>query len=737
MHKEFSLMEPPQPTPQPHRALLQQDCTALLQRKEHNPHTLLGLHVGRKGKFVRLLRPGATRIYMELFGKIVSVPPILAEDRESGLFEISVPEQTTLLDYRVYHHNGLLAHDPYAFPLLTSSYDTYLFNKGVHYELYRILGAHVCSSLGVSGTRFTVWAPNAVSVSLVGDFNHWDGRVNPMRVSGHSGIWELFVPGVAAGEKYKFEIITQAGNALLKIDPFAFASEMRPATASVVCCAEPFTWEDALWQELREGGMAQPLNIYEVHLGSWKKQDGAFLNYRDLAVQLADYCRDMGFTHVELLPIQEHPLDESWGYQVSAFYAVTSRHGTLADFKWFVNHLHCHGLGVILDWVPGHFPTDEFALGRFDGTALYEHEDPRQGFHPHWSTYIFNFGRNEVSNFLISNALYWFDQLHVDGLRVDAVASMLYLDYGRKEGEWIPNKYGGRENLEAMEFFRHLNSVVHERFPNVLMIAEESTSFPAVSHPLQHGGLGFDFKWNMGWMNDTLRFFSTDMLFRQHHHNDLTFGLLYAFSERFILPLSHDEVVHGKKSLLAKLPGDVWQQFANMRLLYSYLICQPGKKLLFMGAEIGQWNEWNCKGEIEWFMLQFPAHHALQSMIRDLNHFYLHHSPLWERDMDYTGFEWVDFSDHHNSVISYLRKGSDRRLLCVHNCTPVYYERYTLRLPNVAVVAQLFSTDEEKYGGSGKVLIAPEILIDGNGAPYAIQIELAPLATMIFQVENI
>ena len=442
----------------------------------------------------------------------------------------------------------------------------------------------------------------------------------------------------------------------------------------------------------------------------------------------------MGFTHVELMPIQEHPLDESWGYQVSGFYAVTSRYGTPEDFQWFVDYLHQHHIGIILDWVPGHFPTDKFSLGRFDGTALYEHEDPRQGLHPHWNTFIFNYGRREVSNFLIANALFWMGKMHVDGLRVDAVASMLYLDYGREHGEWIPNRYGGKENLDAIEFFKHLNSIVHERCPGALMIAEESTAFMGVTHPIEHGGLGFDMKWNMGWMNDTLSYFSNDMLFRCYHHNNLTFGLLYAFSEKFILVLSHDEVVHGKRHLISKMPGDLWQKFANHRLLLSYMMCQPGKKLLFMGGEFAQWNEWYSQVEMEWFLLQFPLHKGVQLMVKELNHLYLQHGCLWEYDFTYQGFEWVDFSDSHNSVISYLRKGSWDRLLCVHNFTPNYHEDYLIRFSTHGNVREIFNSDNEKYGGSGKLNHSPQVLYDTHGQPYAIKIRMAPLATMIFKI---
>lgn len=699
----------------------------------YDPHAVLGLHeTAAENKVIRLWRPEAAQVFLEVFNEIVEASKV----HGAGIFEYVVPKDTTVNDYRIYHQNGLLAHDPYAFLPTFGELDQYLLGMGVHYQLYAALGGRLSTQNGIAGVKFAVWAPAAKQVSLVADFNHWDGRVNPMRSMGQSGVWELFVPGLKEGEKYKFEIKAQNDEVFVKSDPLGYSSELRPATASVVADVDRFQWEDAHWiaSRIQNKYQPQPINIYEVHLGSWKKRDGYFLNYREIAQELAGYCVNMGFTHVELMPVQEHPLDESWGYQVSGFYAVTSRFGTPEDFQWFVNHLHKNQIGVILDWVPGHFPTDNFSLGRFDGTCLYEHEDSRQGFHPHWGTYIFNFSRREVANFLIANALFWFDRMHVDGLRVDAVASMLYLDYGRKAGEWIPNKYGGKENIEAIEFFKHLNSIVHQHFPGVLTIAEESTSFTGVSHPLEHGGLGFDMKWNMGWMNDTLRYFKVDMLFRRYHHHDLTFGLLYAFSEKFVLVLSHDEVVHGKKSIISKMPGDVWQKFANTRLIYSYMMCQPGKKLLFMGAEIGQWNEWYSKGEIEWFLLQFPIHNGLHTMVRELNHLYLRHGCLWEKDFDYTGFEWIDFADEKNSVISYLRKGSHEQFLCVHNFTPIYMPSYYVRIRGFTSVEEVFSSDAEKYGGSGKLNHHPQIIFGDQGRSEGVNIQLAPLATMIFRV---
>lgn len=705
----------------------------IIHGHHYDPHAILGLHEYFEGqKVIRLWRPDADYIYLELFGEQVQARKI----DHTGIFEYVVPRNTTPLDYRIYHQNGMLAHDPYAFWPTLGEMDQYLFGKGVHYQLYKAMGGRLTTHQGIQGVKFAVWAPSAKSVSLVGDFNYWDGRINPMRSMGSSGIWELFIPGLQEGEKYKFEIKTQTDDIRLKADPFAYSSELRPSTASVVANVERFQWQDHDWMSRRaqNRNSAKPINIYEVHLGSWKRKGNQFLNYREHAQELVKYCQEMGYTHVELMPIQEHPLDESWGYQVSGFYAVTSRFGTPEDFQWFVNHLHCNNIGLILDWVPGHFPTDDFSLGRFDGTALYEHEDPRKGWHPHWSTLIFNFGRHEVANFLIANALYWFQQMHVDGLRVDAVASMLYLDYGREEGNWIPNQYGTRENLEAIEFMKHLNSIVHQQVPGILMIAEESTSFAKVSYPVEEGGLGFDMKWNMGWMNDTLRYFHTDMIFRHYHHHDLTFGLLYAFSERFISVLSHDEVVHGKKSLLSKMPGDVWQKFANLRLLLSYMICQPGKKLLFMGGEFGQWNEWSCKRELEWDLLRFLPHKGVQDMVKELNFFYLNNPALWEKDFHYSSFEWVDFSDTKNSVISYLRKSSHGILLCVHSFTPIYHPQYVLSLRNLASAQEVFNSDAEKYGGSGKENFSPSIVCDKNGHSVGLNIQLAPLSTMIFKV---
>ena len=688
----------------------------------HDPHAFLGLHTQGDKKILRILRKPTPSIFIELFGKVVEIKS------ENGLFEIEVPLNTQPSDYKVYYEDGRLERDPYAFMPTFGEMDAFLLGKGVHYKIYDVMGGRLCVHEGCKGAKFTVWAPHAKGVLLVGDFNHWDGSLNPMRSMGVSGVWELFVPGLKEGEKYKFEIETEGSKRLLKSDPYAYFSELRPATASVLFDVNRYAWNDQSWMKGRSGKKGKMV-IYEVHLGSWKKG----LNYRQLASELSSYCKEMGFTHVELLPVAEHPLDESWGYQVTGFYAITSRFGTPEDFQMFVDHMHKEGLGVIVDWVPGHFPFDDFALVQFDGTCLYEHVDPRQGYHPHWNTAIFNYGRNEVSNFLIGSALFWCEKMHVDGLRVDAVASMLYLDYGRGAGEWIPNKWGKNENLEAIEFMKHMNSVVHQYFPTALMFAEESTSFPGVSTPVQWDGLGFDFKWNMGWMNDTLRYFSKDPASRKIHQNNLTFGIVYAFTERFVLVLSHDEVVHGKGSLLAKMPGDDWQKFANVRLLYSYMICQPGKKLLFMGGELGSWHEWRCKEELEWELLKYDRHKELQLCVKELNFFYQNHSSLWEKDFDPNCFEWVDFHDSENSVLSYMRKSSEEKIVCVHNFTPNYFKNYMIRCPALEI-EEVFNTDKQEFGGSGKVNSHIHRNLDPQGRCIGFTIELAPLATMIFKV---
>jgi len=608
--------------------------------------------------------------------------------------------------------------------------DLHLIGRGVHYHLLQVLGGN----LKPGGASFAVWAPNAQKVSVVCDANGWDEPAHPMEPSGSSGVWETFVPDLKEGERYKFAITQQNGEVVHKSDPLSKWSEQRPRTASRLFDPGLYSWGDGLWMEQRPvRGLDRPISIYEVHLGSWKRDERGFLPYAELAEQLAEYCNYMGFTHVELLPVMEHPLDESWGYQVTGFFAATSRFGSPRDFQAFVDTLHQSGIGVILDWVPAHFPSDGHSLSRFDGTALYEHEDPRQGWHPHWDTHIFNYGRSEVSNFLIASALYWLQEMHIDGLRVDAVASMLYLDYGRENGEWIPNRYGGRENLEAIEFLRHLNSVVHERCPGALMIAEESTSFPGVTD--RGEGLGFDLKWNMGWMNDTLDYMRHDPFYRHYHHERLTFGLLYAFSEQFALPLSHDEVVHGKGSLIGKMPGDWWQQFANVRLLLSYLYCQPGKKLLFMGGEFGQFDEWDALEQIQWKLLEQPTHRGVFEMVRDLNHLYQSSPALWQRDFDSSGFEWIDFHDRQGSVISYWRRGGGASLICVHNFTPTTVDHYFVPALGARGLKEVFNSDHERYGGSGRINSHVDLVPSVDGHTIGFHMVMPPLATVIFEAE--
>ncbi len=607
--------------------------------------------------------------------------------------------------------------------------DLSLFQKGELYCLYKILGAHLQTQGGVQGVHFAVWAPNAQRVFLFGEFNDWNPSATPMESLGSSGVWAIFVPHLGVGEKYKFVIETREGYLRIKSDPVAFSSELRPSTVSIVTSVDTYSWQDQVWMIFRrKANKQQQMRIYEVHLGSWRRLGSQVLNYRQLGDELAQYAREMHFTHIEILPIMEHPLDESWGYQVTGFFSVTSRYGTVEDFQYFVDTLHQNGIGVILDWVPAHFPTDDFALNRFDGTCLYEHEDPRKGMHPHWHTAIFNYDRSEVCNFLIASALFWLDRMHIDGIRVDAVASMLYLDYGRKEGEWIPNAEGGRQNLEAISFLQRLNSVVHDHFPEVLMIAEESSSYEGVTRPVSLGGLGFDLKWNMGWMNDTLGYFSRDLMDRKFHQNDLTFSLLYAFSEKFLLVLSHDEVVHTKRSLLSKMPGSDWQKFASVRLLYSYMMGHPGKKLLFMGGEIGQRREWDAAGQIDWDLLQHPLHQGLQRCVRELNAFAEAHSALWERDFDWSGFEWLDFSDAGHSVISYLRKSATETLVCVHNFSSEIFLDFSIPWRIGKDLCEVFNTDASFYGGSGR---EKEQISRKNNS---FLITVPPLATIVFEV---
>ena len=596
--------------------------------------------------------------------------------------------------------------DSHPTPSILSDFDRYLIGEGKHHQLYDRLGAQLRQVDGADGVNFAVWAPNAGVVQVVGDFNGWDGTHHAAQGSS-TGIWELFIPGAKAGQRYKFRLLDQNGQWVDKTDPMGFAAELPPLTASIVTDLKRHSWNDAEWMNQREGfdAMHAPMNVYEVHLGSWQKGPGrvhGWLDYRDLATRLVDYCHRMNFTHVELMPITEHPFSGSWGYQTVGYFAPTSRHGSPEDFMFFVDHLHQNGIGVIVDWVPAHFPKDAHGLARFDGSALYEHADSRQGEHPDWGTYIFNFGRNEVRNFLIANALFWLDKYHVDGLRVDAVASMLYLDYSREDGEWVPNEYGGRENLESIEFLREFNVAVHEKFPGVVTAAEESTAWPGVSRPVHDGGLGFTYKWNMGWMNDTLSYFQNEPIHRKYHHDELTFSLIYAFTENFMLPFSHDEVVHGKGALLAQMPGDMWQKFANLRLLYSYMWTHPGKNLLFMGCELAMWEEWNHDDGPQWELLDFDTHRGIQQLVADLNKLAIENPSLHQLDFSSDGFEWVDSMNGEDSVIVYLRKGMDGAppILVCCNFTPVSREGYRVGVPMAGHWSEIFNSDSEAYGGT-------------------------------------
>ncbi len=618
--------------------------------------------------------------------------------------------------------------------------DLHLFGEGKHERIYEKLGAHCRTHQGKRGVSFAVWAPAADRVSVVGNFNDWDAAKHPMQQLGSSGVWERFIPGLRGGQLYKYAI-TNAGEQTFKADPYASMMEVPPNTSSIVYQSK-YKFGDRVWIRNRAKRKAwrEALSIYEVHLGSWRRvteEENRPLTYREMAPLLSDYVTQKGFTHVEFLPLKEHPYGPSWGYQVSAYYAPSTRYGTPDDFRFLVDHLHKSGIGVIMDWVPAHFPKDAFALGRFDGTALYEHLDPRKGEHPDWGTYIFNYGRNEVRNFLIANALYWLREFHLDGLRVDAVASMLYLDYSRKEGEWIPNEAGGRENLEAISFLRELNEVTHRECPGTLMIAEESTAWPQVSGPVYAGGLGFDFKWNMGWMHDTLKYFQTDPLFRVGNHNALTFGLLYAWSENFILPFSHDEVVHMKGALLNKMPGDEWQKFANLRALYAYMWAHPGKKLLFMGGEFGQWREWNETESLDWHLLQTPAHKGVHRLIKDLNRLYATHAELWESDSDPSGFSWIEVDNAAENVIAFRRiaPSTGREIICVGNFSPVVRERHRIGLPRKGSYKQILNTDVDKYcgGGFGVVKSIRAEKTAWHGLDYSAEIILPPLSVMWFE----
>ncbi|XXX71910.1 1,4-alpha-glucan branching protein GlgB [Sorangium sp. So ce134] len=738
--------------------MLEQREVDLIAAVEHpDPHHVLGAHEDEDDLVVRVFRPDATEITV-----IPDDPSLRKQPMErihpAGLFEarfpgVSYPKDGRFgyrIELRYPDGNASVERDPYGMPPTLGDIDLHLLAEGRHWELYRVLGAHVREVDGVSGTSFAVWAPNARRVSVVGDFNHWDGRRHAMRRMGE-GFWELFIPGVGDGALYKYEIKTPEGHITVKSDPLGQAMELRPATASRVTTSR-YTFQDGEWMRTRGqlDSRKKPIAIYEVHPGSWRRVHGEgppyehgmrWMTYRELADHLVEYVAELGFTHIELMPVMEHPFDGSWGYQVAGYYAPTSRYGDPDDFRYFVDRCHQKGIGVILDWTPAHFPKDAWALGRFDGTALYEHLDPRLGEHREWNTYIFNYGRHEVRNFLVANALYWLDEFHVDGLRVDAVASMLYLDYAAQGGDWVPNRYGGRENIEAIDFIRELSNRVHERCPGAILCAEESTAWPSVTHATYVGGLGFDFKWNMGWMHDTLDFFKHEPVHRAFHYHQLTFGLIYAFSEKFLLPLSHDEVVHLKRALLSKMPGDYWQMLANLRALYGYMWAHPGKKLLFMGGEIGQFAEWSEKTELDWGLLSVPAHAGLKRLVTDINALYKKYPAMYQLDDEHHGFRWIDCTDNLQTVISFIRYGdgagdqmspSGLHVVFIGNFTPVPRRPYRIGVPRRGAYLEVLNTDATDYGGSGMGNMGRVEVEDipSHGFPQSIELTLPPLGVL-------
>ena len=731
----------------------EEEIDLIVQANHWDPFRVLGLHElsttpgGKKSWVIRAFLPEAQSAWVvdNKDGEPGELVP-MKRIHPDGFFVAVFSERSQPFPYRikVENHEGHSWQfvDPYLFGPLLTDFDLHLLGEGTHYRNYDRLGAHIQTHRGFRGVHFAVWAPNAARVSVIGNFNHWDGRRHPMGNRGATGIWEIFIPDLCEGEVYKYEVKSRHGGYLVeKSDPYGFAAEMRPRTASVVCDVSKFKWTDQEWLTNRavKQGLDQPIAVYEVHPGSWKKKgDGTeFLSYRELADQLVAHLDHTHFTHIELMPITEHPFDGSWGYQPVGYFAPTSRFGTPADFAYFVDTLHSHGYGVILDWVPAHFPNDSHGLGYFDGTHLYEHSDPRLGEHRDWGTKIFNYGRPEVRNFLFGNALFWLDVYHIDGLRVDAVASMLYLDYSRKPGDWIPNKFGGNENLEAIEFLKRLNELCHLEHPGVLTAAEESTSYGGVSRPTYLGGLGFSLKWNMGWMNDTLRFLSKDPVYRKYEHGSLTFSMIYAFTENFILPLSHDEVVHGKGSMLDKMPGDIWQKVANLRLLYGYMYGHPGKKLLFMGMEFAQWREWNHDESLDWHLLQWRDHAGVMRLVSDLNALYRSTPALHEIDFEWHGYEWLELHDWENSVIAFLRraKNSDDSVVVVCNFTPVVRENYRVGVPSGGCYREILNTDSEIYGGSnagnyGGVWGIPE---PHAGRPFHLSLRLPPLGVVFLK----
>ena len=741
-------------------ALPRDEVSRFVRGLHSDPFSVLGPHRIGDELEIRAFRPDARAVEVVLDGD--SDRPVAAERvHPEGFFCATVPDATRDVPYRLRltasDGSQQLSRDPYQYGPILGEVDLHLFAEGQHWKIYERFGAHLRTVGDAAGVYFAVWAPNAQRVSVVGDFNNWDGRVNPMRKLLGAGVWELFLPGIKQGAHYKFEIRTQTDAVLLKSDPFAFFNQPGKSTASLVYDLERYGWSDSEWMEARQkkNWPRSAISIYEVHLGSWRRktEDGnRQLTYLELADTLLPYVLEMGFTHIELLPVAEHPFEGSWGYQVTNYYAPTSRFGPPDDFRHFIDKCHQAGIAVIMDWVPAHFPKDAHALAEFDGTHLYEHMDPRQGEQQDWGTLIFNYGRNEVRNFLIGNALFWLDKYHIDGLRVDAVASMLYLDYSRKPGQWIPNVYGGRENLDAVYFLKKFNEVCYERFPGTTTIAEESTAWPGVSRPTYLGGLGFGFKWNMGWMHDFLQYMSIDPIYRRYHHGNITFSLLYAFQENFILVLSHDEVVYGKRSLLSKMPGDEWRKFANLRMFLAWMYGHPGKKLLFMGGEFGQRNEWNHDTGLDWQLLKLPRHDGLRRFVQHVNHIYKSEPALWQRDDTYDGFDWIDFHDADNSVVSFLRKSRDVSaetpersdtsrgdiIAFVVNATPVVRYNYRLGVPEAGFYREIVNSDAETYGGSnvGNFGGVQSENREWMGREHSIVIHLPPLATLAFKLER-